>query len=196
MRRRMCLLAVVGCVLGALAAATADAQTKAGSPMATSETQVTRLTATVEAVDVQKRMLTLKGSDGQPRTIHVDEQVKNLPQVKVGDRVILEYHESLAIELREPTEAERANPKTVEAMAGTAPAGQKPAAGAGRRVRAVVTITAIDAGKQTVTIKGPEGNTLTVKARDPKNLAKVKVGDTLVVTYTEALAVAVRPATQ
>jgi hypothetical protein len=63
-------------------------------------------------------------------------------------------------------------------------------------VRAVVEITAIDAGKQTVTIKGPGGNTLTVKARDPKNLAKVKVGDTLVVTYTEALAVAVRPATQ
>ncbi len=41
-----------------------------------------------------------------------------------------------------------------------------------------------------MTIKGPEGNTETVKARDPKNLDAVKVGDLVEITYTRALAIA------
>ena len=41
----------------------------------------------------------------------------------------------------------------------------------------------------TVTIKGPEGNSETVKAKDPKNLDKVKVGDLVEITYAQALAV-------
>jgi len=41
-----------------------------------------------------------------------------------------------------------------------------------------------------VTIKGPEGNTETVKARNPKNLDAVKVGDLVEITYTRALAIA------
>jgi hypothetical protein len=32
------------------------------------------------------------------------------------------------------------------------------------------TITAVDRKAQTVTIKGPQGNTETIKVKDPKNL--------------------------
>ena len=53
-----------------------------------------------------------------------------------------------------------------------------------------VTIVEIDKKAGTVTIKGPEGNTETVKARDPKNLEGVKVGDLVEMTYTRALAIA------
>jgi hypothetical protein len=56
------------------------------------------------------------------------------------------------------------------------------------------TIDAIDLGNGTVTLKGPEGNSRTFKARDPKNLQRVQVGDLVDITYTEALAVRVRPA--
>jgi hypothetical protein len=45
-----------------------------------------------------------------------------------------------------------------------------------------------------VTLKGPEGKSVTVKAENPKNLAKVKVGDEVEVTYTEALAISVEEA--
>ncbi len=51
------------------------------------------------------------------------------------------------------------------------------------------TITAIDKKAHTVTIKGPEGNTETVKAKDPKNLDLVKVGDLVEISYMQALAV-------
>ena len=42
-----------------------------------------------------------------------------------------------------------------------------------------------------MTLKGPEGNVETVRVMDPKNLEKVKVGDRIVITYTEALAISV-----
>ena len=56
------------------------------------------------------------------------------------------------------------------------------------------TITAIDKEKQTITIKGSGGRTLTVDVQDPSKLDAVKVGDPVVGTYVEALAVQVRPA--
>jgi hypothetical protein len=42
----------------------------------------------------------------------------------------------------------------------------------------------------TVTLKGPQGNSETVKVQDPKNLEGVKTGDLVDITYTQALAVA------
>ena len=51
------------------------------------------------------------------------------------------------------------------------------------------TITAIDKKAHTVTIKGPEGNTETIKAKDPKNLDAVKVGDLVEIIYAQALAI-------
>ena len=67
--------------------------------------------------------------------------------------------------------------------------GETPAGAIGREVTATATITAIDKKAHTVTIKGPEGNTEVIKAKDPKNLDGVKVGDLVEITYTQALAV-------
>jgi ribosomal protein S17 len=52
-----------------------------------------------------------------------------------------------------------------------------------------VTVVEVDKAAKTVTIKGPEGQTETVKARDPKNLDLVKAGDLVEITYTRALAI-------
>ena len=64
-----------------------------------------------------------------------------------------------------------------------------PAKGALGAVRVRGTIAAIDKKTHTVTIKGPEGGTETIAAKDPKNLEAVKVGDMVEVTYTQALAI-------
>jgi hypothetical protein len=53
------------------------------------------------------------------------------------------------------------------------------------------TITAIDKKAKTATLKGENGKSVTVTPRDPKNLEKVKVGDRLVIPYTEAVAISV-----
>ena len=67
--------------------------------------------------------------------------------------------------------------------------GETPAGAVGQEVTVTATITAIDKKAETVTIKGPKGNTETVKAQDPKNLDRVKVGDMVEITYAQALAV-------
>jgi hypothetical protein len=82
----------------------------------------------------------------------------------------------------------------VEAAAGRTPEGAKPGGAAGRRVTITAQVEAIDLDKGTVTLKGPQGNTKTIKARNPANLKQVKVGDLIDITYTEAVAVKVEPA--
>ena len=80
-----------------------------------------------------------------------------------------------------------------QAAARTAPLGDKPAGVGARQVTLVANVEKIDAKSQLVTLRGKSGNTRVVKVRDPKNLQNLKVGDQVVATYTEALAVAVKP---
>jgi len=112
----------------------------------------------------------------------------NLPQVKVGDLVTVKFYESIAVEVIKPGTAMGAGEKTaiVRAKPGEMPGGM-----VARQVSVTATITAIDKQKSTITLKGPEGKLNTVKVQDPANLEKVKVGDDLMITYTEALAISV-----
>lgn len=192
--KKLCLTLVL--VLGAAAvAASAVAQTPAtekkpiSGSVALAEAKVT---ATVENVDVAKRLLTIKGQSGAVETFEVDPAVKNLAQVKKGDVIVIAYYESLAYEVNK---AGAAGPG-VAASGGvvTAKPGEKPAIGAKRQVTATVTITKIDQAVPSVTMKGPAGNERTIKVMDPKKLEGVKVGDTVELTYTEALAVSVEKA--
>lgn len=146
------------------------------------------LTATVQAIDQATRVVTLKGPQGNTVTFKVDDAVRNLPQVSVGDEVSVSYYESLVLRVLKPEEA-----AINEASAGTAraKAGEMPAGGGARQVTVTVTIEAIDKAKGTVTFRGPAGNVTTVRAAEPKNLDLIKVGDRVAVTYSEALAVGV-----
>ena len=85
---------------------------------------------------------------------------------------------------------------TAQQGVATSKPGQTPAGAIGEQVSVTATIVAIDKTAHTVTIKGPEGNTETVKARDPKNLNAVKVGDLVEITYTRALAIALDKSTK
>jgi Cu/Ag efflux protein CusF len=62
------------------------------------------------------------------------------------------------------------------------------------RVTVTATIVDISPKKTYVTLKGPEGKTMDVKVKDPKNLEGVKAGDQIEITYIEALAIAVEKA--
>lgn len=152
------------------------------------------VTATVEAVDLQRREITLRGPRGNVLTLDVDERVRRLHEIEAGDHVTAGYYVSLATEIREPTPEERDAPLTVVAGAGKAPPGTSPAAGGLQRIKAVVTVEDIDRTARTATVKGPLGNYLTVQVLDPARLQKVRLGDTVVVTYTEALAISVEKA--
>lgn len=149
------------------------------------------MTATVQAIDLNTRIVTLKGPKGEVRDIKVGEEAVNLPQVKVGDLVTVKYYESLAIEVIKPGTVSGAGEKSAIVRAKP---GEMPGAMAARQSTVTATVTAIDKKKGTITLKGPEGKTVVAKAENPKNLEKVKVGDELMITYTEALAISVEKA--
>jgi hypothetical protein len=114
--------------------------------------------------------------------------------VKVGDLVRADYYVSIAADIRKPTAEERKHPLVVLDAAGKAPLTAAPAARGLRRFKAVTTIEGLDRPTQTVTLKGPRGNYLTARVADPSRLTKVHIGDTVIVTYTEALAISLEKA--
>jgi Cu/Ag efflux protein CusF len=164
----------------------AQAKPESGAMPARSAAREVTVRGTVEAVDKDKQTVTLKGPKGRTMTLQVRDPQK-LDAVSVGDPVIAKYYESLAFEVKKAGAASPGK-SAQEAVVSSKP-GETPAGAVGRQVTVTTTITAIDKKANTVTIKGPEGNTETVKVRDPKNLEKVKVGDLVEITYTQALAV-------
>jgi len=62
--------------------------------------------------------------------------------------------------------------------------------GIGKTMDVTATITAIDKANREITLKGPEGNEVTVAASaDVKNFDKLKVGDQVMAKYARALVV-------
>jgi hypothetical protein len=176
-------------------AASYSAEDAAGAaPPSRTEAVLTCVTASVEAIDYTNREVTLKGPLGNEVTFVVDERVKRLNEIHVGDLVDADYYVSVAGELRKPTEEEEANPIQVLTVAAKAPPGTTPAAGGLRQLKVVATVEGLDRPTKTVTLKGPRGNYLTVRVADPARLTQARIGDHVVLTYTEALAVTLEKA--
>jgi len=182
------VVAVAAVLMLSLATGVFAQATQGAAPTGVVREREAVMTATVVAVDLQNRYVTLKGPDGALRDIKVGEEAVNLPQVKVGDLVTVKFYESIAVEVIKPGTAMGAGEKTaiVRAKPGEMPGGM-----AARQVSVTAIITAIDKQKNTMTLKGPEGKLVNVQVQDPANLEKVKVGDELMITYTEALAISV-----
>jgi len=150
-------------------------------------------TATVEAIDLDKRVVTLKGPKGDIFDIVAGEQVKNLAQVKVGDTVEATFYESIAVQVYKPGQMPQGATATV-AKERLAKPGEKPAGIVGSQVTVTATIESISPNKTSVTLKMADGKLKAVKIQDKKNLDNVKVGDEVSITVTEALAIEVKPA--
>ena len=149
--------------------------------------RVVTLTGTVEAIDMANKVVTIKGSKGKVVDLKVGDQAKNLDQVKVGDKVVAKYYESIAYRLMKPGEAEGA--KAEQTVAGAKP-GETPAGAMANQVTVTATVEEISPKKTFVTLKGPDGKMVDVKVLDPKNIEGLKAGDKVVITYTQALAIA------
>jgi len=155
--------------------------------------KTTRVTATVEAVDYDNRIVTVKGPEGNIVDIKAGDRVKNLAQIKVGDNVEITYYESLAVKVFKAGEVPQGTASTVAAER-TAKPGDKPAGIVGSQVTVTATVESISPNKTSVTLKMSDGKFKVVKIQDKKNLENVKVGDEVVITATETLAIAVKPA--
>jgi Cu/Ag efflux protein CusF len=146
--------------------------------------------ATVEAIDLQKREVTLKREDGEIVTLVVGEAARNLAQVAKGDVVTATYQVGLVMALGPPGK----EPVRVDdtQAARTAP-GQKPGGAIQQTTAVTATVVGIDTGTRTVTLKGPK-QTVSLPVSKDVDLGKVKVGDQVGAVYQESLALTVEPA--
>jgi hypothetical protein len=180
------VLAAVGMVVAISSIGVASGAEPQGEEVSAS----TEVTATVVKVNRETREVTLRAADGQEYSFIAGDQVRNLDQVDEGDIVTAMYTQAVAYEVRRGGQVGAA-----EAVGlGRAPVGAEPAGIIAREVVVTVEIIAIDRETPTVTFRGPQGNTKTVLVRHPEKLEGVSVGDTVDITYTEALAIRVDPA--
>ena len=168
-----------------------EATPPAPLPSGTVREGLVSATARVRTIDQKTRMVTLEAADGSLVKFRAGDEVRNLPQVEVGDEVTATYYESVAFQVKKPGDSAMGT-VVGEEMARAKP-GEKPGA-AGARVTTLTTkITGIDKQAGTVTLQDPEGESVTVKARNPANLERVAVGDLVEITLTEAVGISVDP---
>lgn len=188
---------VLGLAVGVLTSALSFSYARADQTMTqrTSPTTAERMTSqtfVVSGIDRSKRSVTLTNAEGERNTMSVPPEIKSFDTLKVGDRVDVDYKESIAVSLA-PTGAK---PSVTEKTMGSRMSGG--GAGAmGREVQVVAQVVSVDPDNNKVTFKGPKGNTKTVSVEDPtmqQKLPSLKPGQNVQFTYTEAVAASIRPA--
>jgi len=143
----------------------------------------------VIAIDHETRVVTLKGEDGESITLTVGEDARNLDQVNVGDIVIAEYIKDLTIEVMT---VENAQTAAAEVSAGIrSDLGEMPAAATITTQVEVSTVEEINIEANTFKLKDASGAITEYVARDPENLKKAAVGDVVIATLSEAMAISV-----
>jgi len=146
------------------------------------------VTATIEAIDKTNRTVMLKGPKGNLLELTVDPSVTRFDALKVGDTVKTDYYEQVVYEVQKPGAA--AAPDTVTAGGGKL-SGEKPGGAVMKQTVTTVTIMEIDTETPAVTIRTSDGQVLSFRVRNRKNLEGVKVGDKVQVTQTSALMISV-----
>ena len=151
-----------------------------------SETVIT-VHGKIVAVDRPKMMVTIQGPDGKTYPIHVYNPY-NLNAAKVGEPFVARFYEVVTVRKLQPNES-IAGVSLQQGIISASP-GQAPGAVAGQQMQFVATITSIDKAKSTVDLTGPDGAVETVNVENPEILAKVKLGEQLVITLTNVVAIA------
>ena len=195
MRKRFAPLVVTLLVLPSVVAAQ-QAPTKLGVTSSEELGKVARqiraeVTATVELLDPGSRSVTLKGPEGNLATVIAGDEVRNFDQLRVGDRVHVIYTEGVVLQLVKSGGGIRT--RIESETASRAAKGQKPAGSAVRTTLVVADVVAMDKGKQTITLRGPE-RTVELHVRSQEQFENIAVGDQVEATFTEATAISVKPA--
>jgi hypothetical protein len=185
----LCVLCLAALTVLAAAPEVKTGETASGKPRLEA-TQTMTAEATVLSIDKTKRMVKIATAQGETLEVECGKEVKNFGQIKTKDVVSITYNAKLTIEVEGPGAAGT----SAEAAVDAAKPGDKPRAGMKAKVQYKANITAIDKAKGTFTLKGADGEEETFTARNKANLDKVKVGDLVVFTYEEALAVSVAKA--
>ncbi len=186
---------IAQCLSAASLVVAAFAVSAAAAPKPFEKGETHQATATVESVDQATRIVQLKSANG-PVSFVAGPEVKNLSQVRVGDKVNVTYYQGLAakvVKSNAPAVTEQESATTTAAKPGA-----KPSAKVVYNITTTVKIDSIDTSLNTITFHRADGGarTIAVESQEGKDFIRtLKPGNLVDVTYTESVAVAVVPAT-
>lgn len=192
-----CIIASVkGGLFAALAlmfplAVQAETHAAASAEEAVPASRAVAITIDAEVIDVDPefRQVTLRGPQGNVVTVTAPENITNFKDIKVGDTLVATYLAAIEGELREPTEEELENPWVVMEDTAMSEEGEPAAAGKARVIRAVCTIEGMNRALGTVTLEDPRGKLHMIGDVEPEKMNDAKLGQTVVVVFTQALAI-------
>ena len=181
------LLAGLFATVGITCATSVFAQTPAKMlPLAA---EVIVLSATVDSVDVKKRIVVLKDANGNLAQMNVSKAINDLDKVKKGDVFLVEHAQAVAVGL---TAAKDAKPGVsgVRSVTIAGKGSAKPFEETTDTIYATVKISTIDQKTRIVTFTMPSGEKQKVKV-DPAvlGLEKFKAGDDVIVEFVDDTAI-------
>jgi Cu/Ag efflux protein CusF len=151
----------------------------------TAAAQIITGSGTIQKIDKDTRLITIKGDKGHEVEAKVSPNV-NLDKVKVGDHVNAAYYEEVAVSLHKQGEQAPKMTQTVTERGGVT----------AEQTTVTAKVVSVDKDNNKVELRGPAGGTHMVKVQDPDmqaQLGKIKPGDNVDVTYTQAIAVSIEP---
>jgi hypothetical protein len=158
-----------------------------------SSTQTSEVT--VKAVDVATRHLTIANAKGETQTVKVPAEYKRLDALKPGDKIKATYAVETDIAIAAPGQP---LPEDVGGVVGSRTvSGGPPKAGAVSHITVTGAVLAIDMQRHMLKLVSPKGgevHEIEVTHEDgQKAMSKLKVGDKITVSVTEALLLKVVP---
>ena len=135
----------------------------------------------VVTVDPANLLVAIKHENGNVSTMEV-RSTHELEGIKPGDRVSVQYFEGGQIGKPEGSEAPAVASLRNGLLAAT---------GTAMKHHLVGSVERVDTYSQEVTLKGSDGSLQTIEITNPEDLENVKVGDTVVITNAQGLALSI-----
>ncbi len=147
--------------------------------------------ATVEAIDYEKRTITLRGPENSSVTLRASKEVQKFGEIRKGNLVTAEYLDAVAIVVRKADGA--SHPGYLKEVTVTQ-RGKDPDGLPVDTITMLGTVEVIDYNLRTVTVKAADGTIKTYKADiRVKKLKDIIKGDKIYLRVTEPLAVRIKP---
>jgi hypothetical protein len=183
MMKNQLTIALIGLSLVALTALTNPTDTQAqGIEMAGKQS----IMAEVVALDAATRAMSLRGPEGNVVTIKVPPTDPHFDQIEVGDKVKVDYQQSVALYIGKSG----AKPKTTaESVTATSPRGTNPQAVIAEVVDVSAKVLAVDKANRTLTLELTDGRQVTTRVDESlPGFEAIKIGDLIHARITEAVA--------
>lgn len=142
---------------------------------------------TVTHVDQTGRTVTIVGPKGNSRVVAVPPEAQNLDKVYPGQRFKVRFYEEVAVSISKG--GEPASAGAGRSVEGAPKGSSRPGGTAAKTIQISAVVEAVDSKEREITLKGPEGNSRTLKVAEDVKLDAIQPGDTVTVAHTQALAI-------